>query len=274
MPAAKKTLFTIGQFAALHGINKKTLMWYDEIGLFRPAAIDEENGYRYYNYYQSSLLETILMLRDLNVPLNEIRAFMENRSAAGMERLMQAQIGEADRSIARLKAIRRTLSLNRQDMLSLLNLDVSEISVVEKKQEYLVTVETAPGLPFEKEIEMMVGEIKKYNLPRMYNASYGSMIAAADLYAGKFENYTKLFMKIPHALPSRGLHRQPGGTYLRAYCKGSWDKLPARYEQLLHYADKQGLTLTGWAYEMGINETVIDTMEDYITRIEIPVIIS
>ena len=56
MPSAKKTLFTIGQFAALHGINKKTLMWYDEIGLFRPASIDEENGYRYYNYYQSSAI--------------------------------------------------------------------------------------------------------------------------------------------------------------------------------------------------------------------------
>ena len=28
----KPKLFTIGQFAALHGINKKTLMWYDEIG--------------------------------------------------------------------------------------------------------------------------------------------------------------------------------------------------------------------------------------------------
>ncbi len=27
-------LLTIGQFAAMHGINKKTLMWYDEIGLF------------------------------------------------------------------------------------------------------------------------------------------------------------------------------------------------------------------------------------------------
>ena len=208
------------------------------------------------------------------MPLNEIRTFMEKRSAAGMEQLMQAQIGEIDRSIARLKEIRRTLSHNQQDMLSLLDLDISEISVVEKKQDYLVTVETAPGQPFEKEIEMMVGEIKKYNLHRMYNASYGSMIAAEDLYAGKFENYTKLFMKIPHALPSGGLHRQPGGTYLRAYCKGSWDRLPARYEQLLHYADKQGLTLTGWAYEMGINEMVIDTMEDYITRIEIPVIIS
>ena len=39
----KAALFTIGQFAALHEINKKTLMWYDEIGLLKPACI-KENG--------------------------------------------------------------------------------------------------------------------------------------------------------------------------------------------------------------------------------------
>lgn len=38
-------LFTIGQFAKLHEINKKTLMWYDEIGILKPAVI-RENGYR------------------------------------------------------------------------------------------------------------------------------------------------------------------------------------------------------------------------------------
>ena len=58
----KQTLFTIGQFAAIHGITKKTLMWYDEMGLVRPALIGE-NGYRYYSYRQSSELETVLMLR-------------------------------------------------------------------------------------------------------------------------------------------------------------------------------------------------------------------
>ena len=50
----KRMLFTIGQFAALHGINKKTLMWYDEIGLFKPVSINAENGYRFYSYYQCS----------------------------------------------------------------------------------------------------------------------------------------------------------------------------------------------------------------------------
>ena len=58
----KAALFTIGQFAALHEINKKTLMWYDEIGLLKPACI-KENGYRYYSYQQSAALETILMSR-------------------------------------------------------------------------------------------------------------------------------------------------------------------------------------------------------------------
>ena len=77
MSEGKNTLFTIGQFAALHGINKKTLMWYDEIGLFQPAVISEENGYRYYNYYQSSVLETILMLRDMKVPLADIKSFIK-----------------------------------------------------------------------------------------------------------------------------------------------------------------------------------------------------
>ena len=37
------------------------------------------------------------------------------------------------------------------------------------------------------------------------------------------------------------------------------------------YAKKQGLTLCGYAYETGINELVIDSIDDYITQIEIPI---
>ena len=60
MPNEKNKLFTIGQFAEMHEINKKTLMWYDEVGIFKPAVI-KENGYRYYTFYQSSTLTTILL---------------------------------------------------------------------------------------------------------------------------------------------------------------------------------------------------------------------
>ena len=49
MFAPTDRLFSIGQFARLHEVNKKTLMWYDEIGLLKPA-VTKPNGYRYYTY--------------------------------------------------------------------------------------------------------------------------------------------------------------------------------------------------------------------------------
>ena len=83
----KDKFLTIGQFAAMHGINKKTLMWYDEIGLFKPASINPENGYRCYNYHQSPILETILLLRELDVSIPEIQDFIKNRSAASFKKI-------------------------------------------------------------------------------------------------------------------------------------------------------------------------------------------
>ena len=102
----KAALFTIGQFAALHEINKKTLMWYDEIGLLKPACI-KEDGYRYYSYQQSAALETILMLRELNVSLDEIKQFMENRTIDNFASLLQEKITELNQTISHLRSIQK-----------------------------------------------------------------------------------------------------------------------------------------------------------------------
>ncbi len=134
-------LLTIGQFAALHGINKKTLMWYDETGLFKPAAINPENGYRCYTYRQSPLLETILLLRELDVSINEIREFMKNRSAGNMKCLLDEKITELDQNILHLQAVRKTLCNHRQNMETLLHMDLEEISIVDKEERCLVTVD-------------------------------------------------------------------------------------------------------------------------------------
>ncbi len=137
----KDKLLTIGQFAAMHGINKKTLMWYDEIGLFKPAVINPENGYRCYNYYQSPVLETILLLRELDVSIHEIQDFMKNRSAKGLKCLLEEKIADLDMQITHLQAVRTTLCSHRQNMDTLLTMDLSEISIVEKEERCLVTVD-------------------------------------------------------------------------------------------------------------------------------------
>ena len=183
----KDKLLPIGQFAALHGVNKKTLMWYDEVGLFRPAVVNSQNGYRYYSYQQSQTLETILLLREMGVSVKEIKAFMQERSAASMEKLLGEKIEELDREISHKKAVRETLAKHRRNMQTLLSMDLEEISIVEKKGRRLVTVELSADTSFEKAVEMITDETKKYQLSYLHDASYGSMIAVESLYAGNFE---------------------------------------------------------------------------------------
>lgn len=268
----KDKLLTIGQFAALHGINKKTLMWYDEIGLFKPAAINPDNGYRCYNYYQSPILETILLLRELDVSITEIQNFMINRSAENLKCLLDEKIAELDLQIMHLQAVRKTVSNHRQNMNTLLTMDLSEISIVEKEKRCLVTVDIDQNVTFEKEVELITAQTSKYQLGRLHDASYGSMIPVESILSGKFDNYTKLFIEIPLPDHKSGLHIQPKGKYLKAFHKGSWDTIPLRYQEILTYSHREGLTLYGYSYEKGINETVIDRVEDYIVQIEIPLL--
>ena len=267
----KSKLLTIGQFAALHGINKKTLMWYDEIGLFKPAAVNPVNGYRCYNYYQSPTLETILLLRELDVSIGEIQDFMKNRSAQHMKKLLDEKIGELDLQIMHLQAVKQTLCNHQQNMTALLTMDLSEIAVVEKEERCLVTVDIDKDITFEQEVELITAETARYQLGRLHDASYGSMIPVASIENGKFDDYTKLFIEIPSLSQKSGLHIQPKGLYVRAFHKGGWDTIPRRYEEILSYARQKQLTLSGFSYEKGINETVIDRVEDYIVRIEIPI---
>ena len=120
-------------------------------------------------------------------------------------------------------------------------------------------------------MELITAETEKYQLGRLHKASYGSMISVDSLLNGRFEDYSKLFIEIPFLPYQAGLHIMPSGSYLRAFHKGNWDGIPKRYQEILGYAEEHNLNLHGFSYEMGINENVIDRIEDYIVQIEIPI---
>jgi len=86
----------IGEFARASGVPIKTLRFYDEVGLFRPAGRDPLSGYRRYRPEQLSELAAILALRDLGVPLAEIRGA---RSTPRRRALLESAQKELRRSI-------------------------------------------------------------------------------------------------------------------------------------------------------------------------------
>jgi DNA-binding transcriptional MerR regulator len=73
MAAVDDDLLSIGRFARLTGLSVGALRHYDELDLLRPADIDRFTGYRRYRRAQLETARTIARLRDLEVPLEEIR---------------------------------------------------------------------------------------------------------------------------------------------------------------------------------------------------------
>ncbi|MET7277135.1 MerR family transcriptional regulator [Kribbella sp. NPDC005582] len=104
---------TVSEVARLAGISVRTLRHYDAIGLLPPGHV-APNGYRYYGRAELLRLQRILLLRELDVPLqaigrilaqqdDEITALRDHREQLVQERRrLDAVIGSVDRTLESL----------------------------------------------------------------------------------------------------------------------------------------------------------------------------
>src|SRR5271170_5662719 len=106
-------MLRIGDFSSLSQITIKTLRYYDEQGLLRPAHVDAATGYRYYAISQLPRLHRILALRDLGFTLDQIGSILNDGVTAEQLRGMlllrqveqQAKVEEEQSRLARLSAL-------------------------------------------------------------------------------------------------------------------------------------------------------------------------
>jgi DNA-binding transcriptional MerR regulator len=118
--AAGDTL-TIGRFARLTGLSIGALRHYDELDLLRPVEVDRWTGYRRYARDQVELGRAVARLRDLEVPLEEIRAVLgtddpaeQRRRVADQAARVQARV---DRQV-RILHVLRQLSQGRDQLVT------------------------------------------------------------------------------------------------------------------------------------------------------------
>lgn len=118
----------IGYFSRLSQVPVKTLRYYDQIGLLKPAYVDDFTGYRYYKIGQLSRLNRILALKDLGLSLEQIGRILTNNLSAdelrGMLILRQSQLQEEVKAVeemlarveARLKIIEMENKMSNYDV--------------------------------------------------------------------------------------------------------------------------------------------------------------
>ncbi|GAA1566638.1 MerR family transcriptional regulator [Kribbella sancticallisti] len=103
-------LLAISAFARRVGLTPSALRFYDDCGLLRPAEVDEQNGYRYYSPEQEARAALLRDLREIDLPLAEVRVVLDEGPAAGAAvvqahlRTVEGRADAARRAAARILA--------------------------------------------------------------------------------------------------------------------------------------------------------------------------
>lgn len=102
----------IGDAANHSGLPAKTIRYYEEIGLLTPARA--ENGYRDYSVSDVHRLRFLQRSRSLGFSVEECRQLLSlygdrHRESADVKALAEAKLGEIDRKISELAALREAL---------------------------------------------------------------------------------------------------------------------------------------------------------------------
>ncbi len=107
-------MVTIGEAAARSGVPPKTIRFYEEAGIIKPAA-RRENRYRAYSDADIETLRFIHHARTLGFSLRDIAALLElyrnqQRASRDVKKLVLEQVAALDRKIAEMTAIRNTIA--------------------------------------------------------------------------------------------------------------------------------------------------------------------
>lgn len=103
---------SIGDFSRMTYLTVKALRHYHDIGVLEPIEIDSSSGYRYYAPSQVAVAQTVRRLRDLGMPLDEIRVIVKEPDSVARDKVlvehlerMERQLRETQQTVASLRAL-------------------------------------------------------------------------------------------------------------------------------------------------------------------------
>jgi DNA-binding transcriptional MerR regulator len=95
---------TVGDFARITHLSVKTLRHYHEVGLLEPATVNPGTGYRYYSAAQVATAQVIRRLRDLEMPVSQVKEVLDAPDAPARNALIAAHLGRLEDELAQTRA--------------------------------------------------------------------------------------------------------------------------------------------------------------------------
>ena len=268
--------FTIGEMAKMHNIAESTLRYYDEKGIFHPSIVDPQTNYRYYTIDQFSLLDTIKFLRQLNIPLKEIKKYIDERNPAYALNLLEKQ---QEMMLKKQREIEYALA-KMEHRIHLIKeatkAKAEQMVMKEIPRRKITAIAVAPNTTddmFEYYIHSLQKNMRQMD-DSLFSGDIGVTVAKKGLMQNEFQAYSSVFILLdymPFEVQSSDEIKE--GIFACVYHHGPYEETDETYRKLMKYIDQEGYEISGDAIEIGlIDWSVTENPEEQVTEIQIPVV--
>lgn len=264
----KERYLSTGEFAKITGVTKHTLFHYDEIGLFSPEIRDESSGYRYYSFAQLDVFEVIYTLRDLAMPLDEIRNYMRKRSPERLLELLEREERAVSEKIKNLRRTREWIRDKHNIICSVPVKDLDNVMICEEPERYLVYAsgDEKDDRAWAQEVGKLYDYCADYGIKSPYPIGYRKNLS--DISNGICGRYNVFYEMLERKPAKIDYKVKQAGQYVIAYHKGHWRDIEKTYTKILAYVKEHGITLGKYSYEDGlVDGMTVEREEEYITKI-------
>lgn len=264
----KKNYYTPSELSKLSGCSRQLLVYYDNEGIFKPAFINE-HGYRYYHLWQWGILEIIVSLRKMEVPLNEIKEYVNNPSPEYLTQIYKNRLTECQTQINKLLHQKEQLEQCICPLEAIPSIETEKLELIEIPE---ITYNRCQYVSYQEYPKDRVNTIASVLLSSIeeettndYLLSYG--FKAAEFFADQLTGY---YVFLKDITP---LAEHPKRTYLHLFSKFDHNQMPlAVRQQICHYLKEHKLSLLDRVIISPINSHIFSTTPGQrINEIFIPV---
>lgn len=215
---------SIGKVSKLKNVSIKSLRYYDDIGVFRPAYINQSTNYRYYTEEQLPMLDAISTCIELGIPLKSLENYVSNNGfafqalLADCKQLAENRIRSIYNSLERLK----TASEHVSDAILV---SESQMSSKSKGNTKSISERTVLTLPLEESDNISQKILRLLMLAQLLGieASYPSGIIHD--YSGDYRKHLFITVLDTHGSLDNRIITIPGGVYcyneIKEHIKGN-----------------------------------------------------
>lgn len=270
----EKEYFTPAEFAKLFHIDRQTLIYYDNNGIFSPD-FKNSNGYRYYSIDRAFMFFELQALKTLDVTGAQLSAYHQKSTGEALLGILDEKIKEYEMQVEQLSLKIKNLKGTKQRIHEREHFPVDQIMLIPRSGFYYVQGDSLPRtISYLQALKKNMELVTQYANGLFTYSTELSMMPSYEILGELAGSYSyRVIISSSHAEAFAQPSYFPPGLYLTMVTKGRFRQTPQKYiDQIqdfmkkLHLKDEHLMLVTPFR-----NMSKENVEESFYVKIELKV---